>query len=69
MRCPFPQAFGLILYRVFSQARFAGKRGPKWLVQEPVWWFQALKGIPLALRRRQPVSWAGYKKWLALPDQ
>jgi GT2 family glycosyltransferase len=69
MRCPFPQAFGLIVYRVLSQAAFAAGRGPKWLIQEPVWWWQALMGIPAAWTRRRPVTWPGYKKWLSLPDE
>jgi GT2 family glycosyltransferase len=68
MRCPFPQALGLIAWRVMSQARFAMKRGPGWLLREPTWWWQALRGIPQALRRRRPVSWEGYRKWLSLPD-
>jgi GT2 family glycosyltransferase len=68
MRCPFPQAFGVIAYRIFSQARFAARRGPGWLIREPLWWWQALVGIPRALGRRRPVSWAGYRKWLSLPD-
>ena len=68
MRCPFPQAFCVIAYRVFSQARFAGRRRFSWLIREPLWWWQALRGIPRALARRHPVSWAGYRKWLSLPD-
>jgi GT2 family glycosyltransferase len=68
MRCPLPYALGLIGYRVFSQAWFASRRGPGWLIREPLWWLQALRGIPSALRRRQPVTWAGYRKWLSLPD-
>lgn len=68
MRCPFPQAFGVLGYRVFSQARFAAGRGWGWLLREPLWWWSTLRGIPAALGRRQPVSWAGYRKWLSLPD-
>jgi GT2 family glycosyltransferase len=68
MRCPYPQALGLIVWRVISQARFAMKRGPSWLLREPVWWWQALIGIPQALSQRKPVTWEGYKKWLSLPD-
>lgn len=64
MRCPFPQAFGMIAWRVISQGRYAVKRGPAWVIREPLWWWQALKGIPQALRRRKPVSWEGYKRWL-----
>jgi len=67
LRCPFPFALGVIAWRVFSQFRYAGKRGLAWVVREHVWWCQALRGIPYCLRKRRPVSWAGYKRWLALP--
>ena len=67
LRCPLPFAPGMIAWRVFSQFRYACKRGWSWVVREPLWWFQALAGIPLCLRRRRPVSWAGYRRWLALP--
>ena len=67
MRCPFPFAVGIAAWRVFSQFRYACKRGWSWVVREPVWWGQALVGIPYCLGKRRPVSWAGYKRWLALP--
>ncbi len=67
MRCPFPQMIVLILWRMLSQARFTASRGLSWLIREPIWWWDAIKGIPAALRRRHPVSWAGYRKWLSLP--
>jgi GT2 family glycosyltransferase len=67
LRCPFPFALAVAGWRVFSQFRYACKRGWSWVVREPVWWWQALKGIPYCLRRRRPVSWAGYKRWLKLP--
>jgi GT2 family glycosyltransferase len=67
MRCPFPFAVGIAAWRVFSQFRYACKRGCSWVVREPVWWGRALAGIPHCLRNRQPVSWPGYKRWLALP--
>jgi GT2 family glycosyltransferase len=67
MRCPFPYAVGIAAWRVFSQFRYACKRGSSWLVREPVWWFQALAGIPYCFRKRRPVSWAAYKRWLRLP--
>lgn len=68
MRCPFPYALFIALFRVFSQARFAASRGFGWLLREPVWWWQALIGIPQVWRRRNPVTWEGYRKWLSLPD-
>jgi GT2 family glycosyltransferase len=67
MRCPLPFAIGILSWRVFSQFRYACKRGWSWVIREPVWWWQALADIPYCLRKRRPVSWAGYKRWLALP--
>jgi len=67
LRCPFPFALGIAGWRVFSQFRYACKRGSSWVAREPEWWYQALAGIPYCLRKRSPVSWAGYRRWLALP--
>ena len=69
MRCPMPYALLLCAYRLFSQARFAVKRGPAWVVREPIWWWQAMKGLPKALAKRKPVAWSGYRRWLALSDK
>ncbi|MCU0780455.1 MAG: glycosyltransferase [Akkermansiaceae bacterium] len=68
MRCPFPQALLFLAYRVCSQARYAASRGAGWLAREPLWWWQALKGVPAALNRRRPVSWPGYLRWLRTPN-
>jgi GT2 family glycosyltransferase len=67
MRCPFPFALAIFTWRVFSQFRYACKRGWSWVIREPTWWCRALAGIPYCLRKRRPVSWAGYKRWLSLP--
>jgi GT2 family glycosyltransferase len=67
IRCPFPFAVGMAAWRIFSQFRYACKRGWSWVVREPAWWWQALAGAPYCLRKRRPVSWTGYKRWLALP--
>jgi len=67
MRCPFPFAVGMVGWRVFSQFRYACKRGWSWVLREPSWWWQALGGIPYCVRKRRPVSWRGYKRWLQLP--
>src|SRR6476469_1913345 len=67
MRCPFPFAVGMAGWRVVSQFRYACKRGWSWVIREPNWWWQALRGIPYCVRKRRPVSWAGYKRWLGLP--
>jgi GT2 family glycosyltransferase len=67
IRCPFPFVLGIPAWRVFSQFRYACKRGWSWILREPLWWCQALAGIPYCLRKRRPVAWAGYKRWLSLP--
>lgn len=67
MRCPMPYTIAFAGYRILSQAFYAAKRGPSWLIREPLWWLQAIRGLPQALRRREPVTWKGYCKWLSLP--
>jgi GT2 family glycosyltransferase len=67
MRCPFPYAAAVVCYRMLSQLRFASRRGVAWLVKEPVWWWQALKGVPYSLGKARPCSWACYRQWLNLP--
>lgn len=67
IRCPFPFVLGIAAWRVFSQLRYACKRGWSWIIREPIWWWQAVRGIAYGLRKRKPVSWAAYKRWLRLP--
>lgn len=69
MRCPLPYSLALVGYRVFVQAAFAFRQGFPWVVREPVWWFQALAGLPYCVRRARPCSWQGYKRWLELPTR
>src|SRR6516162_5859867 len=67
IRCPLPFAVGIVAWRIFSQFRYACRRGWSWVVREPVWWCEALAGIPHSVRKRRPIPWAGYKRWLSLP--
>ena len=67
IRCPLPFTPGMVAWRVISQFRYACKRGWSWVVREPVWWWHALAGIPHCIRKRRPVRWAGYRRWLSLP--
>ena len=69
MRCPIPYLYLILIYRMFSQARYALNRGLSWIVREPIWWWQALLGVPKALRRREALTWSGYKRWLNMPDR
>ncbi len=66
MRAPLRILAPMLLYRLYSQGRYAWRRGGRWLVREPLWWGQALRGLPAALRQRQPVPWPAYRSWLAL---
>jgi len=68
MRCPFPHVLGVAAYRFYSQFRYACSRGLGWAVREPIWWAQAVAGIPHCLGKREPVSWTDYKRWLRLPE-
>jgi GT2 family glycosyltransferase len=66
LRCPFPQCFGLAAYRMFSQFRYACKRGLAWVIREPVWWWQAVAGIGYCRQKRQAIPWPRYRAWLQL---
>jgi GT2 family glycosyltransferase len=66
MRCPFPQVLGLAAYRIYSQFRYACKRGINWMLREPVWWLQAVSGIPYCLKKRNPIPWQRYRTWLKI---
>jgi GT2 family glycosyltransferase len=66
LRCPFPQCLGLAAYRLYSQFRYACKRGPQWVIREPVWWWQALGGLKYCLSKRRSIRWQEYKAWLQL---
>jgi len=63
MRCPFPYSIPLIGFKTISQFGFAINQGASWAIQEPVWWWQALNGIPYCLSKAKPVSWKSYKQW------
>ena len=67
MRCPFPFVLAMLAWRVFSQFRYAWKRGWSWVVREPRWWAQAVAAVPYFLRKRKAVSRAAYQRWLNLP--
>src|SRR5439155_22371860 len=67
LRCPFPYAPGVALYRALSQFWYACRRGFGWMIREPAWWWQAMAGVPYCVARRHPVSWAAYRRWLRLP--
>lgn len=68
MRCPAALLPPMLAYRILSQACFAWRYGgAAWLVQEPAWWGQALRGLFSAVKRRRPVNIGGYVRWLRTP--
>lgn len=66
MRCPWPWWPLVALKRAGGQFGYACRRGPRWVLTEPVWWLRALRGAPGAWSRRQPVSWPNYRRWRRL---
>jgi len=69
LRTPFPWAIGVVAYRIFSQFRYACRRGIGWVIREPIWWWHAARGIRFCFCNRQIVSWQRYKAWLSLLRQ
>jgi len=65
-RCPFPALVAVSLYRAVTQLGYARKRGPAWVIREPLWWWMALRGLPASLRKRRPVPARIYRQWLRL---
>jgi hypothetical protein len=68
LRCPFPYVVPMVIYRAATQFGYACHRGGRWLLREPLWWWQAVAGVPYCLAKRHPVSWKSYKRWLRLPE-
>jgi GT2 family glycosyltransferase len=66
LRCPSPWWPFLALRRAAGQLAYACRRGPRWLVHEPRWWWLFLRGAPAMWRARQPVEWPAYRRWLKL---
>ncbi len=69
MRCPFPQIIPVSLFRVWRQARYSMTEGLSWTVREPVWWWEAMKGIVDCREHRKPVDWDIYYAWMKLARQ
>jgi len=65
-RCPLPYAFVVAAFRAARQLQYAAHRGADWVVREPVWWLEAVSGLPRCLATRKPVRWSAYRKWMYL---
>jgi len=66
LRCPSPWWPFVALRRAAGQFAYACKRGPGWIVREPLWWWRALAGARSILRERRPVTWRAYRDWRRL---
>jgi len=66
MRCPMPQMFAVMLFRIVRQFAFAVKWGWRWVLNEPRWWLACIAGAPAALAQRRPVPWRRYRDWMDL---
>jgi glycosyltransferase involved in cell wall biosynthesis len=66
MRCPMPWLPVVAMFRLVRQFGYACRRGPGWVIGEPLWWFEAARGAGAALAARKPVGWRDYLSWMKL---
>jgi GT2 family glycosyltransferase len=66
VRCPFPHVFWVAAYRVARQFIYAVSEGTAWAAREPIWWWNAAKCLPSALKQRRPLPWPIYWQWMRL---
>jgi GT2 family glycosyltransferase len=66
LRCPWPQAPGVAVFRIVRQFGYAWKRGLSWAIREPQWWLAALGGVSQCLAERRTVPWPKYRAWMEL---
>jgi GT2 family glycosyltransferase len=66
VRCPMPWLLAVAPFRIFRQFGYACSRGLAWILGEPAWWWQSLRGLPACLANRQPLPWPRYRAWMHL---
>ncbi|MFH1497045.1 MAG: glycosyltransferase [Verrucomicrobiota bacterium] len=66
LRCPWPVLPFALLRRAAGQFAYACRRGPRWVVREPQWWWRAAAGFPTVWRDRAPVGRREYSLWRGL---
>lgn len=66
MRCPGPWLPAVVVYRAVRQFGYAMKRGWRWVVREPGWWWKAFRGVASAFQRRRPLPWEKYLAWMRI---
>lgn len=65
-RCPFPWVIPVAAFRAARQLGYAARRGPRWVLREPAWWWKSIAALPACLRARRPASWRAYRAWMGL---
>jgi GT2 family glycosyltransferase len=66
MRCPWPWIPLVSGFRILRQFQHACSMGLHWVLREPVWWYQALRGIRRCARSRRAIPWSVYYGWMKL---
>jgi glycosyltransferase involved in cell wall biosynthesis len=66
LRCPWPWLPVVSLFRIVRQFGHACEEGASWGVREPLWWWDALRGISQCLRARITIPWKTYFAWMRL---
>jgi GT2 family glycosyltransferase len=66
LRCPALALPIVLAWRAVRQFGYAAKRGAAWLIREPVWWWQAFRGIGPCIAAREPLPWKRYLAWMQL---
>ncbi len=66
LRCPMPWLLAVAAFRLARQFGYALSRGPGWALREPLWWVRCLRGLPTCSRRRRPLPWKAYYRWMWL---
>jgi GT2 family glycosyltransferase len=66
LRCPWPWQPLVTAYRAARQLVHAFFQGPQWVIREPWWWWEALKGIGVCREQRRAIPWRTYYGWMRL---
>lgn len=66
LRCPWPYLLLVTVYRMWRQFRHSLSEGFEWSMREPIWWWQAIRGVKYCIDERNPVTWRKYYAWMKL---
>lgn len=66
LRCPLPLLPFVALFRALRQFQHACRMGWPWVCAQPLWWWEALRGLPQCIRSRRPITGQRYAAWMQL---